>query len=239
MSGDGDTPPMAPDAFAHGRPVVTVELVIATVFDARLRVLLHRRTEPPFQRTWALPVGVIDVHTGWQGEPIEETVRRTLVAHTGLAADAFRIEPLATFGRVGRDPRTRVIAIAWLAVLPPDRARAIDDRAGSWSAIADDVPWMRLAFDHAEIIATGETRLQDAVRGGSTALALVTEPFTVADLRTVYDAVLGRRHDARNFRRRFQRMIDEGWVVQAPGTRHQGKSRPAHLWRAAKPRPDA
>ena len=133
----------------------------------------------------------------------------------------------------------RVIAIAWLAVLSPDQARAIDERDGTWSAIADDVPWMRLAFDHAEIIATGEAHLQRAVRGDRAALAMVTEPFTVADLRAVYDAVLGRSHDARNFRRRFQRMIAEGWVTQAPGTRHQGKSRPAHLWRAAKPHPGA
>lgn len=233
------TPLAEADIAGHGRLVVTVELVITAVIRGRLHVLLHQRSEPPFQHTWALPVGVLDVDTGWQGEPLEDTVQRTLSAHTGLDPAAIRSEPLATFGRVGRDPRTRVIAMAWLSVLSPDQAHAIDERAGSWNAIADDVPWMRLAFDHAEIIATGETHLQHAVRGDSAALAMVTEPFTVADLRAVYDAVLGRSHDARNFRRRFQRMIDDGWVVRAPGTRHQGKSRPAHLWRAAKPRPDA
>ena len=238
MSSDTDPPPTT-GITECGRPVVTVDLVVTAVLDDRLQVLLQRRADPPFQRAWALPVGVVDVDTGWQGESLEDAVQRTLTAHTGLDPSACRVEPLATFGRVGRDPRTRVIALAWLAVLSPDQARDIDAQAGRWNAIADDVPWMRLAFDHAEIIATGEAHLQRSVRGDRAALAMVSEPFTVADLRAVYDAVLGRRHDARNFRRRFQRMIVDGWVTQAPGTRHQGKSRPAHLWRAAKRHPDA
>ena len=122
--------------------------------------------------------------------------------------------------------------MGWAVGVSPEQAAGVDTDLTCWSAIANEVPWLRLAFDHAEIIATAEASIGMADATGL-ALSLVSQPFTVADLRGAYEAVLGRPQDARNFRRKFQRLVDIGTVVASGEKRHQGKSRPANVWRAA------
>ena len=215
------------------RPVVAVDLVIVAMQSGALSVLLHRRTEPPFEGTWALPSGVLDVaNRSWQGESIAEAARRIFEDQTGIASASCHFASLGAFGRVGRDPRTRVISMGWLVGVSPEQAARVDTDLTCWSAITHEVPWLRLAFDHAEIIATAEATIGTTDATGL-ALSLVSQPFTVADLRGAYEAILGRPQDARNFRRKFHRLVDTGTVVTSGDKRHQGKSRPANVWRSA------
>ena len=90
---------------------------------------------------------------------------------------------------------------------------------------------MRLAFDHAEILDKAIERVRGKLDHSTIAFALVPETFTVAELRDTYEAIKSRSYDPRNFRRRFQRMIGDGVVTEAPGKRHRGKARPAKVWR--------
>ena len=220
------------DSQSEARAVLSVELMIVTVIDGTLKVLLDQRTDHPFKGTWVLPGGAMRVsNTRQQGESLGACVDRVLTERTGLKPSACCIEQLHTFGRAGRDPRTRVVSVGWLVGVSPTQAERMVADQTQWYSVFDDVPWMRLGFDHAEIIAMGESRIQDSIDRGTMAFALAPKDFTVADLRTVYETVLGKPQDARNFRRRFQRMTAEGLVAHGPGKRHQGKSRPAQVWR--------
>lgn len=221
------------------RPVVVIDLVAITLQSGALSVLLHQRSEPPFEGTWALPSGVLDVATcGWQGEPFGEAARRIFETQTGIPSASCHFSPLGAFGRVGRDPRTRVISMPWLVGVSPAHIAEVEAQNTCWSRIAEDVPWLRLAFDHAEIIASAETIIRTA-DGAALALTLTAQPFSVADLRSAYEAILGRPQDARNFRRKFQRLVDAGTVIPIGDKRRQGKSRPATVWRVAPPPPNA
>ena len=216
----------------EARAALSVELMIVTVIDGTLKVLLDQRAEHPFKGTWVLPGGVMRVsNTRQQGESLDACVERVLTERTGLKTHACCIEQLHTFGRAGRDPRTRVVSVGWLIGVSPTQAAGMNADRSHWYSVSDEVPWMRLGFDHAEIIAVGETRIQTSIERGTMAFALAPKDFTVADLRTVYETVLGKHQDARNFRRRFQRMTAQGLVECGPGKRHQGKSRPAQVWR--------
>ena len=220
----------------YERPSVTVDLVIFTVVDSDLKVLLIKRSEHPFKGVWALPGGFVRVsNDGTQGEDLESAAHRELAEETGLASRSCFLEQLYTFGRAGRDPRMRVMSVAWYALIPPEQATSIHagDEAAKvgWFSASDEVPWMRMAFDHAEILQMGVERIQGKINYTDIAFELVRPTFTVGELRDVYEAIQGRSHDARNFRRRFQRLIADGVVEQAPGKRHLGKSRPAKVWR--------
>jgi 8-oxo-dGTP diphosphatase len=220
----------------YERPSVTVDLVIFTVVDSDLKVLLIKRSEHPFKGVWALPGGFVQVsNEGSQGEDLETAAHRELAEETGLTPRSCFLEQLYTFGRAGRDPRMRVVSVAWYALIPPEQATSIHagdeaEKVG-WFSASDEVPWMRMAFDHAEILQMGVERIQGKINYTDIAFELVRPTFTVGELRDVYEAIQGRSHDARNFRRRFQRLIADGVVEQAPGKRHLGKSRPAKVWR--------
>ncbi len=221
----------------YARPSVTVDLVIFTVIDTDLKVLLVRRGEHPFKGTWALPGGFVnagDDHTD-QGEDVQTAAHRELAEETGLPAGSCFLEQLYTFGRAGRDPRTRVITVAWYSLIRPGLAQVIvagDDAAEArWFSVAEEVPWMRLAFDHTEILAMGVQRIRGKIDYSNIAFELVPQAFTVGELRSVHEAIQDKMHDPRNFRRRFQRMVTDGIIVPAPGKRHLGKARPAKVWR--------
>ena len=218
------------------RPAVRVDLVILTVIDADLKVLLIPRKAHPFAGCLALPGGPVQVsHRGKQGENLEDAAHRVLAEDTGLPKNSCFIEQIHTFGRAGRDPRMRVISVAWFALIPPAQTAQI--KTGThpgtprWFSAKEEVPWLRLAFDHAEILAMGTERIQAKIDHTDIAFALVEETFTVGELRDVYEAISAKSYDARNFRRRVSRMIADGAIEAAPGKRHLGKSRPAQVWR--------
>jgi 8-oxo-dGTP diphosphatase len=220
------------------RPSVTVDLVIFTVIDTDLKVLLIERGGHPFLGSWALPGGFVDVaptESSPQGEDVEAAAHRELAEETGLPLGSCYLEQLYTFGRAGRDPRTRVISVAWYALIRPGLAQLIcagdDALTARWFSVTDEVPGMEFAFDHGAILTMGIERIRGKIDHSDIAFELVPETFTVGELRAVYEAIQNIDHDPRNFRRKFQRLVDGGLIVPAPGKRLRGRARPAKVWR--------
>ena len=216
------------------KPSVGVELVIFSVIDADLKVLLMKRVEHPFKGVWSLPSGLVRVrNSGDQGENIDDTARRVLFEATGIAPGDCTVEQLRTFGKAGRDPRSRLISIAWTALFSPKQIQSEVNKhyETQWFSANEEAPWMRLSFDHAEILDTAVHHIRAQLDTTNVAFRLVPDTFTVAELRDTHEAIKSRRYDARNFRRRFQRMVEDGVVIESPGKRHRGKARPAKVWR--------
>ncbi|GMU62280.1 MAG: NUDIX hydrolase [Myxococcaceae bacterium] len=218
----------------YPRPAVAVDLVILTIIDAQVRVLLVKRKEHPFKGGWALPGGFVRVGDGKeQGEDLDAAARRELIEETGLDPDRVLIEQLYTFGRAGRDPRMRVISVAYVALVRPDLAPIV--RAGGdvsdadWFSI-ESLKKQELAFDHREIIDTALSRIRGKLEYSNIAFDLVPLTFTIPELRHVYAIVLDREMDPGNFRRKFNRMLEDGVIERAPGKRITA-SKPATVYR--------
>jgi 8-oxo-dGTP diphosphatase len=217
----------------YPRPAVAVDLVVLTIVDADLKVLLIRRGEPPWKGAWALPGGFVRVGDGKrdQGEDLDAAAVREVEEETRLSARDLFLEQLGAFGRAGRDPRMRVISVAYYALVRPDLAplvRGGGDAAAACFTSLGEQP--RLAFDHAEIIAAALARVRDRIDDSRLAFELVPPTFTIPELRAVFEVVKGRRYDPGNFRRRFQRLLDDGLIERAPGKRVTA-SKPAVVYR--------
>lgn len=220
----------------YARPAATVDLVIFTVVDADLKVLLIRRGLPPFKGFWALPGGFVRVGNAYddQGESIDDAAHRELSEETGLPSRSCYLEQLAAFGRPGRDPRTRVISIAYFALISADKIPLVragsDAAAAKWYSVAHEVKRLELAFDHEEILETALARVRSKLEGSAIVFELVPLTFTVTELRAAFEAVKGAPLDAANFRRRFAGMLADGVIVQAPG-RRLTSTKPAKVYR--------
>jgi 8-oxo-dGTP diphosphatase len=218
----------------YPRPSVSVDLVVFTIIDAQLRLLLVKRKVPPFKGGWALPGGFVRVGEGNdQGEDLDAAARRELEEETGLSPDRVFLEQLFTFGKSNRDPRMRVITVAYYALVRPDLAPLV--KAGG---DVSDAEWfevgalkkMELAFDHRDIIAIALDRVRNKLDYSDIAFELVPLTFTIPELRHVFAIVTGKEMDPGNFRRRFNRMIDNGVLEKAPGKRIT-VSKPATVYR--------
>jgi 8-oxo-dGTP diphosphatase len=221
-----------PDAYP--RPAVTVDLVVLTVLDADLKLLLVRRAEPPFQGHWALPGGFVRVGDGKheRGEDLDEAASRELQEETSLPAGAFHLQQLGAFGAPDRDPRMRVISVAYFALIRPDLAPLVhaggDAEQAGWHSVAT-LAKPKLAFDHARIVDAALARVREVLDRSTIAFELVPRTFTIPELRAVFDAVTGVTHDPGNFRRKFQQLLETGMVVEAPGKRITG-GKPARVY---------
>ena len=217
------------------QPSVGVEVVMFTVVDAELKVLLMNRHEHPFKGCWSLPGGLVRVSNhGDQGEHIDDAAHRIVLEATQIERGTYTIDQLYTFGKAGRDPRARVISIAWTALMSPDQIQPESLRSESdirWFGVNEETPWMRLSFDHAEILDTAVNHIREQIDRNHAVFQLMPKAFTVTELKDTHEAIMCRRYDARNFRRRFQRLVNAGIVAESRGKRHRGKARPAKLWR--------
>lgn len=224
--------PAQPRPEDYPRPAVAVDLVIFTVIDTDLKLLLIRRGQGPFEGAWALPGGFVRAGDAVedQGESVEEAAHRELYEETGLPAGSAWLEQLYTFGAPYRDPRMRVISVAWYALIRPDLAPLItagtDAREAQWWSLAQ-LP--DLAFDHDKMVSVALTRVQGKLDYAPIAFELVPPTFTISELREVFEAIKGSTYDRGNFRRRFNRMLQDGTIVPAPGKR-QTASRPARVY---------
>lgn len=221
------------DPSAFERPSVTVDLVLMSIVDGAPAALLMRRDAHPFLGDWALPGGFVGI-----GESLDAAAARVL-ADKAHMHDAY-IEQLYTFGAVDRDPRMRIISVAYFALLPVDRfAAALAGRPdlalapltvaedGTISARLGDTT-LPLGFDHGDILAMAVQRLRGKLDYAGIAFALLPDRFTLRALQDVYEAILGISLNKPAFRRR---MLDRGWLV-ATGERETGTSfRPAELFR--------
>jgi 8-oxo-dGTP diphosphatase len=221
------------------RPSVTVDLVVLTIVDVELRVLLVRRKEHPFRGRWALPGGFVRVGDGHrdQGEDLDAAAARELAEETGLPSGRVFLEQLRAFGRAGRDPRMRVITVAYYALVPPDLVPLV--RAGgdashvAWHAAAS-LGQLALAFDHDEIVAAALAQVERRSDESDILAQLVPPTFTIPELRAVRQLVSGALQDPGNFRRRFLRHVEEGRIERAPGRRIT-TSKPAVVYRFTAP----
>jgi len=211
------------------RPAVTVDLVIFGLDMTSppvLNVLLIKRGRPgtAFEGHWALPGGFVD-----PDEDLEAAALRELREETH--AEPSHIEQLATFGKPGRDPRGHIISVAYMALLRTNSVsiQGDDDAAeAAWWPVTD-LPSIDLAFDHDEILGTALKRLRSKLRWQPIGIDLLPEAFSIDDLRRVYETVLGRTLDRRNFARKVQ---SYGVLESAESTRLDGAAgRPPTMWR--------
>ncbi len=220
------------DPRAYPPIAVTTDVVLLTVRHGRLSVLLVERANHPFRGMWALPGGFVDVD-----EDLEAAAQRELAEETGVAVEANWLEQLKTYGTPGRDPRMRVVTVAYLAfsavTLEPkggDDARqarffAVEDLAIADLGAADGTP---LASDHAGIIADGVERARAKLEYTTLATAFVDATFTLGDLRRVYEAVWGMPLHEANFRRK---VLGTPGFVEPTGATAPTEGRPAQLYR--------
>ena len=188
-----------PHTYEHPRPALTVDCVVFGYDETALRVLLIKRGDPPFEGRWALPGGFVHLD-----ESLDEAARRELSEETGV--ERVYLEQLYTFGAVERDPRERVVTVAYFALvkLSDHRLRAANDaREAAWFDV-DAVP--ELAFDHERILQTALTRLRAKVRYQPIGFELLPRKFTLTQLQRLYEIVLGAELDKRNFRKRLLAM---------------------------------
>jgi 8-oxo-dGTP diphosphatase len=209
------------DPSHYERPSVTVDVVIFALLDERLQVLLIQRDREPYASMWALPGGFVGMD-----ESLEAAAARELAEETGLTN--VHMEQLHTFGAPDRDPRTRVITVAYLALVHGEVVplRAGDDaRAAGWFATGSLPP---LAFDHGEILALGLSRLRHKVAHSPAECELLPDTFTLAELQRAYEIILGEGLDRRRFR---HGILASGALEEAGGQRRRGGGRPARLYR--------
>jgi 8-oxo-dGTP diphosphatase len=208
------------------RFVVSVDVACFVLEERVLKVLLVRRTEPPFAGQWALPGGIVYLE-----ESLDDAARRVLSMRTRL--DIAYLEQLYTFGDPARDPRSRTIAVAYYALLP---AISTDVRSGkdvgeiAWKAV-DELP--QLAFDHARMVRYALQRLRQKITYTPIVFHLLPETFTLADLREVHEAIEGRQYQHLS---NFQALMRARWdLVRVPGAFDRRTRRPAQLYRFAGP----
>ncbi|UCN15825.1 NUDIX hydrolase [Cellulomonas iranensis] len=204
---------------------VTVDLVVLTLRDDALHVLLVERGADPWRGRWALPGGFVRPDEG-----LDAAAARELAEETGVRDVPGHLEQLASYGDPDRDPRMRVVSVAYLALAPDlPEPRAGSDAAGAAWVRVDDALARPLAFDHARVLADGVERARAKLEYSPLAAAFCADEFTVAELRRVYEAVWGRPLDPRNFHRKVTGV--PGLLVDTGRTRAEGRGRPAALYR--------
>jgi 8-oxo-dGTP diphosphatase len=232
------------DAGGFARPSVAVDVVVLTAAKGGLRCLLVRRAERPQQGWWALPGGFV----GW-GEGLDQAAARVLAAKGGLRG-AY-LEQLYTFGDPGRDPRTRVISVAYMALVDARRlADVAAEHPGNVVLASIEVPWpaerggpvtaraggdvLPLPFDHADILGLAVKRIRGKLGYAPVGYELLPRYFTLRQLQDIHESILGRPLNKDSFRRRML----AGGQLKATGRHEAGAAyRPAELYRFLKTTP--
>ena len=215
-----DNIPQDYDPSNYERPSVTVDVVIFSLVDEDLQVLLIKRKFAPFAGMWAIPGGFVRM-----AESLEEAATRELEEETGVTN--VYMEQLYTFGQPNRDQRTRVITIAYFALVPNDviQPRPGDDTAETGWFSMFDLP--ELAFDHRDILEYALTRLRYKLEYTAVGFRLLPDIFTLSELQRAYETILGENLDKRNFRRKI---LASDILEETGKKKRDGEGRPAKLY---------
>ncbi|MEV4760768.1 NUDIX domain-containing protein [Micromonospora sp. NPDC049559] len=219
---------MSDDRWVAPAVLLAVDLVIFTLRESQLQVLLIERGVEPYRGALALPGGFL----GHREEDLPTAAYRELAEEAGLGADQLHLEQLGTYGSPGRDPRDRVVSVAYLAIAPrlPEPVAGTDASEARWTpvehATSDEV---HLAFDHRQILTDGIERAREKLERTALATAFCGPTFTISELQRVYEAVWGVPLDPRNFYRKVQSVA--GFIVPTGPTRKTDGGRPARLFR--------
>ena len=200
-------------------PKVTVDIVIFTIYNDKLHTLLIQRKGQPFQNSWALPGGFLE-----KDEPLIGAAGRELFEETGVSR--IYLEQLYSFGDPGRDPRGRVITVAYFALVPAplEISAGSDAKSAKWWPVGS-LP--KLAFDHKRIINYALERLRAKLEYTNVAWSLLPDKFTLTDLQRTYEIVWGKKMDKRNFRKKI---LSLGLLAQSKEMRTGFHQRPSHLY---------
>jgi len=207
--------------YDYPHPSVTTDIVIFTVENAILKVLLIKRKDAPFKGCWALPGGFVRID-----ESADDCALRELEEETGIR-DIY-LEQLYTFSEPGRDPRERVISVAYFALSP---CQGLSVQAGT---DADDAAWQdidalpKLAFDHQDIIEKARERLTAKMEYSTLGLMFMPDEFTLSEVQGLYEIVSGQERDKRNFRKW---LLSLDVIEETGGMKASGAHRPAKLYK--------
>lgn len=202
------------------RPSVAVDTIIFTVDGKDLKVLLIKRKIEPFKGMWAIPGGFVRM-----GETLEQAARRELFEETNVSN--IYLEQLYTFGDPGRDPRAWVVTIAYFALISSERLEIKADTD------AEDVDWFSmyslppLAFDHEKILKYALERLRNKLSYTTIGFQLLPKKFTLTEIQKVYEIILNKPIDKRNFRKKI---LSENMLTELEETKMDGVHRPARLY---------
>lgn len=211
--------------YEYPHPAVTTDIVIFTVRDKQLKLLLIMRGGEPYKGKWALPGGFVQLD-----EDLETGARRELAEETGISG--VYLEQLYTYGAVDRDPRERVITVAYSALIPSEKIQlraSTDAEAVGWFSM-DELP--ELAFDHNNIVDMAHQRLVAKLDYSTIAFQFMPDEFTLSELQDVYEIILREEMDRRNFRK-WMLALDQ--IKETGGERREGAHRPAKLYRVINP----
>ena len=207
--------------YEYPHPAVTVDVVVFTIENDELKVLLIQRGQEPFAGQWAIPGGFIEID-----ERLSDAAKRELKEETGVSA-AY-LEQLYTFGNPDRDPRERIITVAYYALIPSDQLSltAGDDARDAQLFGMNDLP--DLASDHDNILRVAKQRVTERLNDAYFSFRIMPKTFTMYELRRVHELFLGETLDKRNFRKKII-ALDQ---IEETGERRESvRHRPARLYR--------
>lgn len=208
-------------SYKYPHPAVTADCVVFGFDGKRLHLLLIERGLEPFKGCWALPGGFMKLE-----ETIEECARRELHEETGVS-DVF-LEQFQVFSTVNRDPRERVMTVAFLALVRKSDYKLLagDDASQALWFDVDELP--PLAFDHANIISEARKRLRELLSTRPIAFRLLDDLFTAGELQNIYEAINGTAYDRRNF---YRSLSTRSYIGRAMAVPETTGGRPAELFR--------
>ena len=211
--------------YEYPHPAVTVDVVVFTVENDDLKVLFIQRDQEPFKGQWAFPGGFVDID-----ERLSDAAKRELKEETGVSVNF--LEQFYTFGRPDRDPRERIITVAYYALIPSDQLALVagDDARDAQLFSTNELP--PLAGDHGNIFRVAKQRVNERLNDADFAFRMLPETFTMYELRRVYELFLGETLDKRNFIKKMN-ALDQ--IEETGEKRESVRHRPARLYRVKAP----
>ncbi|MEK7641650.1 MAG: NUDIX domain-containing protein [Patescibacteria group bacterium] len=208
-------------------PGVTVDIAIFTIEDGALKMLVVNRAHEPFKGAPALPGGFIH-----EGETSRDTALRVLADKAGVSG--VYVEQLFTFDALDRDPRGQIMSVAYFALVPRDQIHIHTEAATENPSLITISALPKLAFDHQSIASYALKRVQDKIQYTNIAYSLLPKSFSLSQLQSVYETVLGKKLDKRNFRKKFLQLD----LIRATKKKSSGgRQRPALLYKFMKTMP--